>query len=138
MSELSLLSEISEQGITARLEGNELALSAPKGTLTPDLIARLKKEKPILMRGLRAIKRKAGTDWQEITDHPNQLKTFTELLMIGEMRERGVIPDHYSATVYCRNCNQDVPHFPVDDDAVGACVWCMNGQIPPQIPGVKQ
>jgi len=42
VSALPAISEISKQGITARIEGNELVVSAPKGTLTPEVLAKLK------------------------------------------------------------------------------------------------
>ncbi len=42
MSALPIITEITDQGITARVEGDEVALSAPKGTLTPEVLAKLK------------------------------------------------------------------------------------------------
>ncbi len=39
MSALPIITEITDQGITARIEGDEIALSPPKGTLTPEVLA---------------------------------------------------------------------------------------------------
>ncbi len=52
MSALPLIAELADKGINIRVEGSELVLSAPKGTLTPELVCRVKEEKPALLASL--------------------------------------------------------------------------------------
>ncbi len=125
MSALPAISEFSKQGITARVEGDELVVSAPKGTLTPEVLARLKSKKPELLRSLRELQERAGSDWDEVSADPAKLKSFAELVMIEDMRHRGIVPDHYTATTNCKHCGP-VPIFegcwPESDE----CPWCFN------------
>ncbi len=90
MSALPAISEFSKQGITARVEGDELVVSAPKGTLTPEVLAKLKSKKPELLRSLRELQERAGSDWEEISADPAKLKSIAELVMITDMRHRGL------------------------------------------------
>ncbi len=128
MSALPLLSEIAGTGVRIRADGRHLAVSPEK--LTDSLATRIRENKPALIADLEKL-RLAGSDWQEIVAHPEQLRAFIYSFVTTQARERGEIPAHYTATVHCQNCNQDVPHFPVGDDTVGACVWCLNGQKVP-------
>ena len=48
-----------------------------------------------------------------------------ELLMIGEMRERGIVPDHYTAITKCKYCGP-VPIFDGLPEKVNGCPWCFN------------
>ena len=125
MSVLPIISEISEQGITARLEGDEVTLSAPKGTLTPDLISRLRGKKPDLLRSLKELQERAEQDWEEISTDPAKLKAFAELVMIEDMRRQGIVPDHYTATTNCRGCGP-VPIFEGCGPKADCCPWCFN------------
>jgi len=124
MSALPIFSELSDKDIRVRVDGSNLVLS-PKKALSSNLVSRIKKEKPAVIRSLQEIKRKAGPDWYEIAYDPAQLKTLTELLMIGEMRERGIIPDHYTATTECKRCGP-VPIFEGCPPIISGCPWCFN------------
>ncbi len=124
MSALPIFSELSDKGLRVRVDGPDLVLS-PKQALTPNLASRIKKEKPALIRTLQQIKRKAGLDWDDIADNPGQLKAFAELLMIGEMRHRGIVPDHYTATTSCKHCGP-VPIFEGRWTGSDGCPWCFN------------
>ena len=135
MNALPLIAAFSDLGITVAVTGADLNLNAPKGALTPKLVDRLRKDKADVLRWLAELRAILGEDWEEISQDPAQLRAAADLLMTQISRQRGEIPSHYTMTVHCETCNQDVPHFPVDDDTVGACVWCMNGQTPPPIPG---
>ena len=88
MSALPIITEITNQGITARVEGDEVALSAPKGTLTPEVIAKLKSKKPELLRSLKELQERAEEDWEEISADSTKLKAFAALVMITDMRHR--------------------------------------------------
>ncbi len=131
MNALPLISEFSDRGITATITGAELNLDAPKGALTPKLVSCLREDKRNVIYWLDRLRNELGEDWQEVSQDPAQLKAAADSLMTEISRQQGVIPAHYTATVHCQNCNQDVPHFPVGDDTVGACVWCWTGQTVP-------
>ena len=125
MSALAAISEFSKQGITARVEGDELVVSAPKGTLTPEVLAKLKSKKPELLRSLRELQERAGSDWDEVSANPTKLKSFAELMMITDMRHRGMVPDHYTATTNCKHCGP-VPIFEGCWPESDGCPWCFN------------
>ena len=124
MSALPIFSELSDKGLRVRVDGPDLVLS-PKRALTPTLASRIKKEKPALIQSLEEIKRKAGSDWDEIANDPEQLKAFAELLMIAAMREQGIVPDHYTAMTECSGCGT-VPIFEGVLEKVSGCPWCFN------------
>ena len=124
MSALPIFSELSDKGLRVRVDGLDLVFS-PKKALTPNLASRIKKEKPALIRSLKEIKRKAGPDWNEVANDPAQLKACAELLMIGEMRQKGIRPDHYTAETECRNCGS-VPIWQGCPPQVDGCPWCFN------------
>ncbi|MCH8867870.1 MAG: hypothetical protein IID58_13600 [Proteobacteria bacterium] len=124
MSALALFSEFSDRGITIRSDGPNVVVS-PEKAITPDLVQRIKKEKPSLIRELEKLQREAGNDWDEIAADPAQLKAFAELLMIVEMREKGICPDHYTATTACKHCGP-VPIWDGCPPKVNGCPWCMN------------
>ncbi len=124
MSSLPIFSELSDKGLRVRVDGPDLVLS-PKKSLTPNLASMIKKEKPALIQSLEEIKRKAGSDWNEIADDPEQLRAFAELLMIGEMRQKGICPDHYTNTTECKRCGP-VPIWPDCPPQVDGCPWCFN------------
>ena len=125
MSAIAAISEISAQGISTRIEGDELVVSAPKGTLTPAVIAKLKCRKPELLRTLRELRERAGPDWVEVSGDPAKLKAFAELVMIEDMRQRGIVPDHYVAETVCKRCGP-VRVWPGCPPKVDGCPWCFN------------
>ena len=124
MSALALFSELSDRGITIRSDGPDIVVS-PEKAVTPDLVQRIKKEKPSLIRELEKLQREAGNDWDEIAADPAQLKAFAELLMIVEMREKGICPAHYTATTNCKHCGV-VPIWDGCPPEVQGCPWCFN------------
>ncbi len=125
MSALPIITEITDQGITARVEGNEIALSAPKGTLTPEVLAKLKSKKPELLLSLKELQERAEQDWEEISNDPEQLEALAKLIMIEDMRYRGIVPDHYTATTHCKHCGP-VPIFEGCWPESDGCPWCFN------------
>ena len=137
MSAFPAISEISEQGISARNEGDELVLSAPKGTLTPEVIAKLKSRKPELLRSLKELQERAGPDWEDVSGDPAKLKAFAERVMITDMRQRGIVPDHYTATTNCRRCGP-VPIFEDWEPELDGCPWCFNRIMGLPIPATSQ
>ncbi len=136
MSALPIFSELSGKGIRVRVDGPDLVLS-PKKALTSKLASRIKKEKSALIRSLQEIQRKAGADWDETANDPVQLNAFAELLMIVEMREKGIVPDHYTAITACIHCGP-VPIFEGCPPQVDGCPWCFNRIKGLPISGVKE
>ena len=134
MSALALFSELSDRGIRVKPNGQDVTVS-PKKSLTPDLVKRIKSEKPALIRQLKKIRRHAGADWDEIHSDPRQLKAYCEMLMVVEMRERGQIPDHYTGTTTCSRCGP-VPIWDSCPPYVDGCPWCFNRIQGLSIPAV--
>ena len=64
-----------------------------------------------------------GDDW-DVNDLA-QLKAYYRLQMITEMRERGIVPDHYIAKTVCKHCGP-VPIFQGSPSKVDGCPWCFN------------
>ena len=128
MNALPLISELSDLGISVIVNGPDLNLDAPKGALTPRLVACIREDKQDVITALDRIRNELGEDWQEFSGNPAKLRAVADSLLTQIMRERGIVPDHYTATVHCETCDQDVPHFPLDANTVLACVWCLNGQ----------
>ena len=79
----------------------------------------------------------AEDDWDEISNDPAQLVAFADSLAIVQIRESGCVPDHYKFVTNCRKCG-DVPVYEGLPRAIEQCPWCLNGQTPPPIPGVKE
>ena len=110
------------------VNGPDLNLDAPKGALTPRLVACLRENKQDVITSLGMLRDELGEDWPEFSSDSAKLRAVADSLLTQIMRERGIVPDNYTATVHCETCNQDVPHFPMDANTVLACVWCLNGQ----------
>ena len=133
MSALPLLVEFSNKGIKVRVDGSELALTAPKGALTPTLVSRVRQEKTALLASLEKIREKAGKDWSEVSENPENLKIFADLLEIEDMRHRGIVPDHYTSTTTCKCCGP-VPIWEGCPSEVLGCPWCLNRLTGSPIP----
>ena len=125
MNALSIISELSSKSIRVIVNGSQVTLSAPKGALTDTLVSKAREAKPALIRSLNAIREKAGTDWDDVASNPSQLQAFTELLIIEQMREQGIAPDHYTTKTNCRYCGT-VPIFEDCPPQVEGCPWCFN------------
>ena len=155
MSALPIIAECHDKGIKIRAEGSEIVLSAPKGILTPELVARVKKEKPALLTSLRKaalrlvqcvdmlarklwrehydeLEQQAGDSWELISNDPDELMDFAHHEATRRILKAGRMPDTFVATAQCRNCGL----VPIEDgspDDVDECPWCMNGQTPSSI-----
>lgn len=136
MSALAILSELSERGIRVTPNGKNVTVT-PKDAMTLELISLIKSEKTALLRELEKVRKEAGDDWEKIAGDPKQLKAFYELLMIGEMRAKGVAPDHYTSTTVCSHCGP-VPIWDGCPPEVQGCPWCLNRHAGLPIPGHEQ
>ena len=132
MTVLPLVMDLADRGIFPCVNGKKIFLT-PMAQMTDALRVRIRNDKPALMANLVKLQQFPEWNWSTFEVRPARFKAFAELVMISEMREQGIVPDHYSATVHCESCNQDVPHFPMDANTVIACVWCINGRLPPSI-----
>ncbi len=83
------------------------------------------------------LQERAGPDWEEISADPEQLKAFAELVMIEDMRHRGIVPDHYTATTNCKHCGP-VPIFEGNWPESDGCPWCFNRLQGLPMPGVNE
>ncbi len=160
MSALPIIAECRDKGIKIRIDGSEIVLSAPKGTLTPELVSRVKKEKPALLvslgkTALRSVQcvdmlaRKlwrdhydeleqlAGDSWALISIDPDKLMDFAHHEATRRILKDGRMPDTFTSEAHCRKCGL----VPVDEglsDEISECPWCMNGLTAPAISGVKE
>ena len=133
---MTILTELSDRGINIQPDG-EFVIVSPEERLTPDLVDRIKGEKPALLRELERVRLEAGDDWQEIVADPKQLKAFYELLMISDMRTQGIAPDHYTASTTCSRCGP-VPIWDGCPPEILSCPWCFNRVEGRPIPGAKK
>jgi len=155
VSALPLIKECRDKGIKIRVEGSEIVLSAPKGILTPDLVSRVRKEKPALLASLgKAVLRsaqcvdmlarklwrehydeleqQAGDSWALISIDPDKLMDFAHREAIRRILKDGRMPDTFTSEAHCRKCGL----VPVDEglsDEISECPWCMNGLTAPPI-----
>ncbi len=83
------------------------------------------------------LRKAAEDDWDEVCNDPAQLVAFADSLAIVQIRESGHVPDHYNFVASCRKCG-DVPVYEGLPRAIEQCMWCMCGQTPPSIPGLKE
>jgi len=160
MNALPIIEECHDKGINIRVEGSEIVLTAPKGTLTPDLVSRVKKEKPALLASLGKtvlrsvqcvdmlarklwrdhydeLEQQAGDSWALISIDPDKLFDFMTAEATRQILKSGRMPDTFTASAHCRKCGL----VPVDEglsDEISECPWCMNGLTAPTIPGVKE
>ena len=156
------IAECHDKGINIRVEGSEIVLSAPKGTLTPDLISRVKEEKPALIVSLGAasntdinvrsvdmlarellqkrpeeLQKSAGDRWRWIAEDPDNLIAFASYEARRQIEGSGDIPKEYDGTTHCRKCGP-VPFYRGFDRRVfNMCPWCFTGG-PPPLPGIKE
>ncbi len=157
MSAWTLIKECHDKGINIRVEGSEIVLSAPKGILTPDLVSRVKKEKPALLASLGKaalrsvqcvdmlarklwrdhydeLEQQAGESWALISIDPDKLMDFAHHEATRRILKDGRMPDTFTSEAHCRKCGL----VPVDEglsDEISECPWCMNGLTAPAIPG---
>ena len=130
MTAFQFVEEFAAQGIGLEPDGDAVVL---RGTNSIDTVNRAKARKSELLEALTVIKDMAGDDWLEIAADPNQLKDFAAMAMIMEMREQGILPDHYTATSTCKQCGP-VPIWQDCPPEVLGCPWCFNRLLGLPIP----
>ena len=128
--------DLADQGVFPYVNGKKVVLT-PAARMTDVLRHRVWVNKQPLMSALVRLQRLAGPDWPAFEAYPARLKAFAEMVMISEMREQGIVPDHYTSETECKHCGP-VPIFPGCPPKIMACVWCINGLAAPPVPGVKK
>ena len=72
-----------------------------------------------------------GSEWSELLENKNgnlteqEMPVAEEMVVITEMRHRGLVPDHYTATTNCKHCGP-VPIFEGNWPESDGCPWCFN------------
>ena len=72
-----------------------------------------------------------GSEWSELLENKNgelmeqEIPVAEEMVVITEMRQRGICPDHYVAETICKRCGP-VPIFPGCPPQINGCPWCLN------------
>ncbi len=83
-----------------------------------------------------------GSEWSELLENKNGELTEQEIpvaeamVAIIQMRQKGIVPEHYTATTDCRHCGL-VPIFEGLPATVDGCPWCFNRIKGLPIPNTK-
>ena len=134
----TLIALYRRHGVVLTANGGRFDVKAPRGVLTPALIAKLKANKPALLQvlgqrrdgsihgvPLAELKSLAGEDWRWLNEDPARLEAFAQMVMTRRMRERGAVPSEYTAITECAGCGP-VPVWAGCPPAVLGCPWCFN------------
>ncbi len=71
------------------------------------------------------------SEWSELLENKNgdlteqEMPVAEQMVVITEMRQKGIVPDHYTATTNCKHCGP-VPIFEGCWPESDACPWCFN------------
>ena len=118
---MSLLQEVIEQYGDSKSAGRPTDKTANTSTRPKSLSNRSDK------RGFVS----SGSEWSELLENKNgelteaELPIAIEMVAITEMRERGIVPEHYTAETECKHCGP-VPIFEGCPPNVNGCPWCFN------------
>ena len=132
MTVMPIIMDLADQGVFPYVNGKKVVLT-PAARMTDVLRHRVRVNKQPLMSALVQLQRLAGPDWPAFEACPARLKAFAEMVMISEMREQGIVPDHYTSETECKHCGP-VPIFPGCPSKVNGCPWCFNRIKGLQIP----
>ena len=84
-----------------------------------------------------------GSEWSELLENKNgelteqEMPVAEEIVVITDMRHRGIVPDHYTATTHCKHCGP-VPIFEGNWPESDGCPWCFNRLKGLPMPGVEK
>ena len=96
MTVMPIIMDLADQGVFPYVNGNRLVMT-PAARMTGVLRHRVLVNKHPLMSGLVELQRLAGPEWAAFEVRTDRLKAFAEMMMVSEMREQGVAPEHYTA-----------------------------------------
>ncbi len=107
----------------------------PSGTETPVRSSKSTKSPLLEVKDPRPtrseLREDTGSEWSELLENKNgelaehEIPVAAEMVAITEMREKGIVPDHYTATTECSGCGK-VPIFEGSPEKVNGCPWCFN------------
>jgi len=72
-----------------------------------------------------------GSEWSELLENKNgelteqEMPVAEEMVVITEMRQKGIVPDHYTATINCKHWGP-VPILEGCWSESDGCPWCFN------------
>ncbi|MCC6208563.1 MAG: hypothetical protein IT488_10490 [Gammaproteobacteria bacterium] len=119
MTASDLIAEVQQAGGQIHTDGEHLYLMAPD-PLPIELRERLRERKAEILAELR-----------------QRQAEYEAAQQIRCMREKGTVPEHYSAITICSHCGP-VPIFPGVPETVEGCVWCFNRVKGLPMPRVRQ
>lgn len=131
MSAALILEQARTLGIVLSARSGKLHYEAPAGRLTPELrqaLAAHKLEVIAALHGLTLddLRGISGPDWPECERDPAVLDALARSVQTRRMRERGIVPPHYTVLTFCRGCNAVVSIYPGVAEMVESCPWCFN------------
>ncbi len=83
------------------------------------------------------------SEWSELLENKNgelteqEIPVAEEMVAIVEMREKGVVPDHYTAKTECKHCGP-VPIWSGCPPQVNGCPWCFNRHKGLSMPNTRE
>lgn len=110
--------------------------TAPDRPALPNDINDINDKREVHGIPLSELRELAGKDWRELTERPELLECFAEIVSVRKMREKGIVPPTYTAVTVCAGCGP-VPIFPGVADHVLGCPWCMNRAAGKPVPRVS-
>lgn len=149
MSIQALIDDLSTDGINLTLYRGQIKARGPTGTISADVVARLRSKKPEIVRFLanELLERAAAAvpgvtandlranldaeDWQDsalIAFEP--LRGLAHAIHNNRELKAGRVPKGWDATTECAVCGP-VPIFPGGSKAVLGCPWCFAGVSAP-------
>ncbi len=124
MTVMPIIMDLADHWVFPYVNGKKVVLT-PAARMTDVLRHRVRVNKQRLMSALVQLQRLAGKDWPAFEAYPARLKSFAEMVMISEIRQQGVVPDHYISETECKHCGP-VPIFEGCPPQVMNCPWCLN------------
>ena len=151
-----LIDDLSTDGIVLVLHKGQIKASGPSGTISADVVARLRTNKPdiiqflkndLLNRAAAAVPGVTAEDLRNNLDAEHwrdidlicfeSLRGLAHAIRNTRDLAAGRVPEGWDAITECAVCGP-VPIFPGGSKAVLGCPWCLNGQAPSPLPGNDQ
>jgi len=141
----ALIDDLSTDGVRLTLHKGQIKARGPTGTISADVVARLRTNKPEIIRfltndllnraagavpGITAADLRANLDKEDWQDSDlicfESLKGLAHATHNSRELKAGRVPKGWTATTECAVCGT-VPIFPGGSKAVLGCPWCFAG-----------